>query len=101
MIISTPGALPTPGKEIPKLQTLPIIDIAPFVNKEDAKGRLSTAAKLHAACLEYGFFYLDIRALADPSEPEELTRLAKEFFDLPEEEKVKISLKNQDYARGK
>lgn len=100
MIITSADALLTPGKEYPKLQALPIIDIAPFMSHHDTKGRLSTAAKLHAACLEYGFFYLDIRAFVDPSEPEELTRLAKEFFDLPEEEKAKISLKHQDYARG-
>ena len=99
MIVSSPTSLPVPGKDV-KLQSLPIIDISPFLNKEDSHGRLSTAAKLHAACLEYGFFYLDIRSFVDPSEPEELTRLAKEFFDLSDEEKTKISLKHQDYARG-
>ena len=80
--------------------TLPIIDIAPWIEGHDHKGRLSTAAAIHAACLEFGFFYLDVSAFVSPGEPEELSRLAREFFELPQEEKDKISLNNQDGARG-
>lgn len=84
------------------LTTLPIIDIAPFLNSEpsDASKREATAAALHNACVEYGFFYLNIEAYINPSEPEELAHLAREFFTLPQEEKDKLSLKNQDFARG-
>jgi isopenicillin N synthase-like dioxygenase len=78
---------------------LPVINIAPWVDK-DGKGRLSTSAAIHAACLEYGFFYLDISSVVDPGEPEELVRLAREFFGSPQEEKDKISFANQDHARG-
>jgi isopenicillin N synthase-like dioxygenase len=80
--------------------TLPIIDIAPWIEGHDHKGRLSTAAAIHAACLEFGFFYLDVTSYISPGEPEELFRLAREFFSLPQEEKDKISLSNQDHARG-
>ncbi|KAF8500989.1 Clavaminate synthase-like protein [Russula emetica] len=82
--------------------TLPIIDIAPWANGHDHKDsdRLSTAAAIHDACLEYGFFYLDITSFVAPEEPEELSRLAHEFFGLPQEEKDKISLNKQDRARG-
>jgi len=80
--------------------TLPIIDIAPWIEGHDHKGRLSTAAAIHAACLEFGFFYLDVSAFVSPDEPEELSRLAREFFGLPQEEKDKILLDNQDGARG-
>ncbi|KDQ62432.1 hypothetical protein JAAARDRAFT_122490 [Jaapia argillacea MUCL 33604] len=83
-----------------KLTSLPIISIAPYLHPHDGKGRLSTAAAIHAACLDYGFFYLDISCFIDPSEPEELTRLAREFFTLPQAEKDKISLRNEDNARG-
>ncbi|KAI0051154.1 Clavaminate synthase-like protein [Auriscalpium vulgare] len=79
---------------------LPIISIAPWLNGADAPGRLSTAAALHAACLEFGFFYLDISSFVDPEEPEELAKLAREFFSLPQEEKDKIWLGHQDHARG-
>ncbi|KAJ8473332.1 hypothetical protein ONZ51_g7936 [Trametes cubensis] len=85
--------------DAPKLASLPIISIEPFL-KPHAHGRLSAAAALHAACAEYGFFYLDISAFADPSEPEELTRLAREFFALPQAEKDKISIAKEDNARG-
>ena len=81
---------------------LPVIDIAPWVNGHEHKdsGRLSTAAAIHDACLEYGFFYLDITSFVDPEEPEELSRLAHDFFGLPQEEKDEISLNKQDRARG-
>ncbi|KAH9891620.1 Clavaminate synthase-like protein [Cubamyces lactineus] len=85
--------------DAPKLAALPVINIEPFLNPH-AHGRLSAAAALHAACAEYGFFYLDISAFADPSEPEELTRLAREFFALPQGEKDKISIAREDNARG-
>ncbi|TBU62337.1 Clavaminate synthase-like protein [Dichomitus squalens] len=82
-----------------KLAALPIISVEPFL-QPGHHGRLSAAAALHAACTEYGFFYLDISSHIDPSEPEELTRLAREFFALPEEEKDKISIANEDGVRG-
>lgn len=82
---------------------LPIIDIAPFITtspKEIQDKRADTAKALHFACVEYGFFYLDLRAYVDPYEPEELARLAKEFFSLPQAEKDKLALSNEDSARG-
>lgn len=84
----------------PKLTALPVINLAPFLKPEDSKGRLSAAAQLHAACLEYGFFYLDISTYVDPEEQEELMRLARKFFAQSQSEKEKIGLRNEDYARG-
>ncbi|KIK03355.1 hypothetical protein K443DRAFT_676838 [Laccaria amethystina LaAM-08-1] len=82
--------------------SLPIIDISSFLDNEtqNADKRASVAAALHSACIEYGFFYLNIKAFVDLSEPEELTRLAREFFALPQTEKDKLSLMNEDGARG-
>ena len=77
--------------DFPKLSSLPIINIAPYLDPHNKVGRVSVAAALHAACLEYGFFYLDLTSYVDPSEPEELTRLARQFFSLPQEEKEKIA----------
>ncbi|KAG5645466.1 hypothetical protein DXG03_006011 [Asterophora parasitica] len=84
------------------VNALPIIDIAPFLNRDpnNADLRASTAAALHQACVEYGFFYLDLRAYVDPFVCENLTKLARQFFELPAEEKDLLSLQNQDYARG-
>lgn len=80
--------------------TLPIVDIAPFLRDDQPELRASASAALHAACVNYGFFYLNISAYADPSETLKLTDLAREFFALPQEEKDKISLSNEDHARG-
>ncbi len=82
------------------LASLPIISVQPLILHSNNPERLSAAAALHAACIEYGFFYLDISSYADPSEPEELTRLAREFFALSQEEKEKISISNEDGVRG-
>src|SRR5882762_6541406 len=83
------------------LSSLPVIRISPYVNNHDSHGRLSMSAALHAACIQYGFFYLDLTGFSDPGEPEELAQLARQFFALPQEEKDKLALKNQDGARGK
>ncbi|KAG6903240.1 hypothetical protein C0995_000135 [Termitomyces sp. Mi166 len=84
------------------INALPIIDIAPFLNRDlcDAELRASTAAALHDACVEYGFFYLDISAYVDPTIPAHLAELGREFFHLPQVEKDTIALKNEDGARG-
>jgi isopenicillin N synthase-like dioxygenase len=85
-----------------KPTSLPVINIAPFLNDDpkDVDLRVSTAAALHKACVEFGFFYLDISAYVDPSVPENLVKLAREFFSQPQEEKDKLSIANQDGARG-
>ncbi|CAA7261398.1 unnamed protein product [Cyclocybe aegerita] len=84
------------------LDQLPIIDIAPLLSSDplDADKRAATSAALHSACVEYGFFYLKIDAFVDLSEPAELALLGRQFFGLPQEEKDKLALKNQDNARG-
>ncbi|KIL67882.1 hypothetical protein M378DRAFT_159086 [Amanita muscaria Koide BX008] len=82
--------------------SLPIIDISPYLSEklEDIAQRQAVSVQLHTACVEYGFFYLNISSYVDPHEPEELTALAREFFLSPEEEKDKIALRREDYARG-
>jgi isopenicillin N synthase-like dioxygenase len=83
------------------MSSLPIIDIAPLLDGgHDTELRASTSAALHAACIQYGFFYLDISAYVNSSETEQLTELARSFFALPQEEKDKLALKNEDNARG-
>ncbi|KAJ7250880.1 Clavaminate synthase-like protein [Mycena haematopus] len=81
--------------------SLPIIDIAPWLDPNtDINTRKAVSESLHTACLEYGFFYLDISKYVDPAIPEEVVTLARQFFALPQEEKDKLSLSNQDHARG-
>lgn len=81
--------------------SLPIISISPYLpGSSDVGQRKETASALHAACRDYGFFYLDISTFADAGQMEELMRLAREFFALPQEQKDSISIRNQDNARG-
>jgi len=54
---------------------------------------LSTAAAIHAACLEFGLFYLDVSVSVSLDEAEELSHLARELFGLLQEEKDKISVR--------
>jgi hypothetical protein len=84
------------------MPTLPIIDIGPYLsqNPVDPAARKATSEALHAACTQFGFFYLSIAAFVDPAVPEELATLARKFFALPQAEKDKLSLSNQDNARG-
>ena len=89
-----------PFDTTPQLCSLPVIHIAPYLTNSDGHGRLSTSAALHAACREFGFFYLDLTGFATPEETEELATLARGFFALPSEEKNKIHLELQDNARG-
>lgn len=81
--------------------TLPIINLAPLLDRGgDFAASASTSAALHDACVQYGFFYLDISGYVNPSELVQLTELARSFFSLPQEEKDKLALKNEDHARG-
>ncbi|KAF7365225.1 Oxoglutarate 3-dioxygenase [Mycena venus] len=83
------------------MSSLPIINIAPWLPQNtDNTAREAISKALHAACLEFGFFYLDISEYVDPAVADELATLARQFFALPQEEKDKISLSNQDHARG-
>ena len=89
-----------PLDSAPQLCSLPVIHIAPYLTNSDGRGRLSTSAALHAACREFGFFYLDLTGFATPEETEDLAKLAREFFALPTEVKNQIHLGLQDNARG-
>ena len=89
-----------PLDSTPQLCSLPVIHLAPYLADGDGHGRLSTSAALHAACKEFGFFYLDLTGFATPEETEELEKLAREFFALPSEVKNQIHLGLQDNARG-
>ncbi|THH01575.1 hypothetical protein EW026_g1164 [Hermanssonia centrifuga] len=93
-------AAPTPSIHSPMPMPMPTSISTPTPSVIPSASQSTKPKALHAACLEYGFFYLDISKYVDPSEPAELTRIAREFFSLPEEEKNKIALMNEDHARG-
>jgi isopenicillin N synthase-like dioxygenase len=73
---------------------LPVIDVSPVVGGSNAAAEQAVAQQIQAACRSYGFFYVTghgvpAALLAD------LDRASREFFALPEPEKLEISM-----ARG-
>ena len=67
---------------------LPIISIAPYLSSTSTDSeREAVSRALHAACRDYGFFYLDISSLVEPSQTHDLLDLARRFFFLPQEQK--------------
>jgi len=81
--------------------SLPIIDLAPLLHSQPSDPAYQKICDaLHQACSRYGFFYLDISSYATQTETDTLARLAKEFFDLPQEQKDLIALSNEDGGRG-
>lgn len=90
----------------PKPETLPIIDISPFLPTSDPEtraGRGACAQALADACSKYGFFYLTNHSIPS-SLTDEVLSLARSFFlSTPESEKRSIARKDPpdgDGARG-
>ena len=72
------------------MNSLPIIDISPLYNTDEA-GHLAVAEAIDRACREWGFFYIK----GHPISAERIATLtdhAKRFFALPADEKLKIDI---------
>ncbi|KAI8926858.1 hypothetical protein BC831DRAFT_454729 [Entophlyctis helioformis] len=94
----------------PPAPSLPIVDVSPFVQplpahasaeqrQEHAARKAQTARDLDSACRTFGFFYLVGHGLSE-SDMAAIRSLAKEFFELPPEEKELVSIAKTDLARG-
>ncbi|CAG8491956.1 15707_t:CDS:2 [Funneliformis caledonium] len=85
---------------MPSEFNLPVIDISSFTtNLNSLAAKRETAKQIHEACRDVGFFYLTGHNV--PQEIiDKVLKLGYEFFHLPEEEKIKYSIANEDYARG-
>jgi isopenicillin N synthase-like dioxygenase len=69
--------------------TLPVIDIAPFLNGGSAAERAAVARELRRVCIDIGFFYLTGHGMSAAELDEALTR-GRDFFRLPLAEKEKL-----------
>jgi len=69
--------------------TLPVIDIAPFLNGGSAAERAAVARELRRVCIDIGFFYLVGHGIGAAELDEALAR-GRDFFRLPLEEKEKL-----------
>ena len=61
------------------MSTVPLIDIAPFLDGSDKSG---VAAQLDAACRKIGFLVVQGHGV-DPALIAEMHRISKAYFDLP------------------
>lgn len=69
--------------------TIPTVDLSPFFRDEDESERKKAAETISLACQTYGFF-----RIVNHGMPTELMaqaiKLSKAFFELPDEEKLKL-----------
>lgn len=72
-------------------QTLPVIDIEPLRLMSDKAMIADTAARIDAACREFGFFYAAGHGI-DPAIVANLLATSEAFFALPEHEKAAIAM---------
>lgn len=86
--------------------TLPIIDISPFLDSSAThESCRKTASSINSACKDYGFFYLTGHGIPTTT-LDKVISLARDFFSLPLDAKNKIkrydagSVQGGDGARG-
>ncbi|MCC6001778.1 MAG: isopenicillin N synthase family oxygenase [Pararhodobacter sp.] len=89
MIIYEP---PHPAREVP------LIDLTDSFS-DDLEKRKAVAWEIHKACVDVGFFYITGHGVPQEVMDGQLA-LAKQFFDLPLEEKLALDSKNEDSTRG-
>lgn len=71
-------------------QTIPIINIAPFLEENEASGKTAVVNAIRQACEEIGFFIIIGHGIGD----ELLNRMytiSRQFFDLPAAEKNQVA----------
>lgn len=89
MIVYTP---PKPADSIP------VIDLAPSFS-DDAAQRKSVAWEIHKTAVDTGFFYIKNHGVSQEMMDGQL-ELARTFFKLPMEEKMKVDARNSSCTRG-
>lgn len=77
---------------------IPVIDISPLY-QDDANAWLPVAEQIDLACQNSGFFYIKGHAIP-ASQMQAIIDLAKTFFALPLEEKLKIDITQSQHHRG-
>jgi isopenicillin N synthase-like dioxygenase len=80
------------------LEEVPVIDLAPFLSNE-AAGRKKVVDGLTRAAEEIGFFTIIGHGVPEATVHRLYTE-AREFFELPLEEKQKVAPPSRDYPRG-
>jgi len=77
---------------------IPIVDLAPYF-EDAAEGKRKIAEEINRACEDIGFFVVTGHGV-DPELCHKANSVAREFFDLPVEEKLKIGQTSDEANRG-
>lgn len=77
---------------------LPIIDVS-ALRSTNPMDWTYTAKEIDRACRQYGFFYVCGHGI-DPELIDEVWRLARRFFDLPDASRQRLSIHNSSAGRG-
>jgi isopenicillin N synthase-like dioxygenase len=77
---------------------IPVIDFADAFSKDFDK-RQKLARKIYDACVRVGFFYVKNHGV-DESVMKDVFSAAKQFFELPLEDKMAIDLNKSPHFRG-
>ena len=85
----------TPAKAA---DSIPVIDLDPFFS-DDIEAKKAVAWEVHKASRETGFFYINNHGIPVERMKQHL-ELARMFFDLPAEEKIRVHIKNSSCTRG-
>jgi isopenicillin N synthase-like dioxygenase len=78
---------------------LPVIDLAPFVERRSLGERQAVAKELRQACIDIGFFYLTGHGIAQ-QEFDDVIAMGHRFFELPLPEKMKLHSNNSPSRLG-
>jgi isopenicillin N synthase-like dioxygenase len=79
---------------------IPVIDISPLVGPQNnPKSLRKTAKEIENACKNIGFFYVKNHQIPQ-NHLDAVILVMQEFFNLPEEKKMKIHIGNSDVFRG-
>jgi len=70
---------------------LPVINMAPLFARDDDDAREKVAGQIKDACRRFGFFYLTGHGVPDAA-LSQLERVSRQFFTLPEAQKMQISM---------
>lgn len=82
---------------VPSVESLPVIDLAPW--ESDDAGKRLVASQIRFACLNSGFFYIKNHGI--PTSVIERTFLAAHnFFQQPEEVKLRVHYEGTNFLRG-
>ncbi len=81
------------------VQTIPVIDVSPFVGGGSARERAAIATEVRQACIDIGFFQIVGHGIAK-SELAAALDWGKQFFHLPLTEKMRVHASKSATRRG-